>query len=143
MENGVQIKGLHPERDLYDGQALNQESVVLQVRYGEFSALLTGDIPSEVIPQVLAKVDLPISVVKVPHHDSKGSLSPGFYQKLHPRLAVISVAANNPFGHPNPSVLEALAQAQVEVLRTDQDGAVMVSTDGKDLMISRTKNSSN
>ncbi len=143
LENGVQIKVLHPERDLYDGQALNQESVVLQVRYGEFSALLTGDIPSEVIPQVLAKVDLPISVVKVPHHGSKGSLSPGFYQKLHPRLAVISVAANNPFGHPNPSVLEALAQAQVEVLRTDQDGAVMVSTDGEDLMISRTKESGN
>ena len=58
-------------------------------------------------------------------------------------LAVISVAANNPFGHPDPSVLEALAQAQVEVLRTDQDGAVMERTDGRDLMISRTKNSSN
>ncbi len=112
------------------------------MRYGDFSALLTGDIPGEVMPQVLEKVESPITVVKIPHHGSKGSLAPGIYQKLNLRLAVISVAANNPFGHPNAEVLEALAQAHVEVLRTDQDGAVMMSTDGRDLTVTRTKNNS-
>jgi competence protein ComEC len=139
LEEGMEIKVLHPERDLYDGQELNQESVVLEVRYGEFSALLTGDIPSETMSQVLEKVDLPITVIKVPHHGSSGSLPPGFYQELHPNLAVISVGANNPFGHPTPSVLEALAQANVKVLRTDQDGLVMMRTDGQDLTVSSYK----
>jgi competence protein ComEC len=114
-------------------------SVVLEVRYGEFSALLTGDIPSETMSHVLEKVDLPITVIKVPHHGSSGSLPPGFYQELHPNLAVISVGANNPFGHPTPSVLEALAQANVKVLRTDQDGLVMMRTDGQDLTVSSYK----
>lgn len=139
LEDGVEIKVLHPERELYDGKDYNQESIVLQVRYGEFSALLTGDIPSAIMPQVLEEVDSSILLVKVPHHGSKGSLLSGFYQKLHPCYGVISVAENNSFGHPNAEVLETLAQAKVEVLRTDQDGLVMVRTDGKDLRISRTK----
>jgi len=143
LEEGVEINVLNPERALYDGKDYNQESIVLQVSYGEFSALLTGDVPSEKMSQLLEKVELPVNIVKVPHHGSKGSLLPVFYQKLHPRWAVISVAENNPFGHPNLEVLETLAKAKVEVLRTDQDGAVMVRSNGKELMISRTKNGSN
>ena len=143
LEDGLEIKVLNPAGELYEGQEFNQESIVLQVKYEAFSVLLTGDIPSEIMPRVLEKVDLPITVVKVPHHGSKGCLLPGFYQKLRPRWAAISVGANNPFGHPNPEVLEALTQAKVDVLRTDQDGAIMMRTDGKDLMITRSKNNSN
>lgn len=139
LEEGVEINVLNPGGALYNGKDYNEESVVLQVRFGEFSALLTGDIPSEKMSELIDEMELPIYLVKVPHHGSKGSLLPGFYPKLHPRYAVISVAENNAFGHPNLEVLEALAQAKVEVLRTDQDGLVMVRTDGKEIMISRTK----
>ncbi len=143
LEEGIEIKVLNPERLQYEGKDFNQESIVLQVSYGEFSALLTGDVPSEEMGQVLEKVDSTIDVVKVPHHGSKGSLPPGCYQELHPRWAVIQVGENNSFGHPNPEVLDALNQADVDILRTDQDGAVMVRTDGREILITRTKTSSN
>ncbi len=91
------------------------------------------------MPAVLKETDNPITLVKVPHHGSKGSLLPAFYQDLQPRYAVISVADNNPFGHPDPAVLEMLDQAGIKVLRTDQDGAVIVSSDGRELTVTCTK----
>jgi competence protein ComEC len=140
LEEGLQIKVLHPEGESYPGDDFNQQSVVLQITYGDFSALLSGDITTEVMATVLKKADNPITLVKVPHHGSKGSLLPAFYNDLQPRYAVISVADNNPFGHPHPSVLEMLAQAGIKVLRTDQDGAVIVRSDGRKMSITGTKN---
>jgi DNA internalization-related competence protein ComEC/Rec2 len=142
LEAGVDIEVLNPENTPYEGKDLNPESVVLQVRYGDFSALLTGDIPKEKMDEVLKKIQLPVDVFHVPHHGSKGSLLPGFYQKLHSRWALISVGANNNFGHPNQEVLDALAENGIGVLRTDQDGAIMVRTDGREITINRTKEDS-
>ncbi|MDD3363554.1 MAG: hypothetical protein PHZ03_01085 [Syntrophomonas sp.] len=62
---------------------------------------------------------------------------------MEPRYAIISVADNNPFGNPHPEVLEMLAQAGIKVLRTDQDGAVIVRSDGRYLTISGTKTKGN
>ncbi|PKM75998.1 MAG: DNA internalization-related competence protein ComEC/Rec2 [Firmicutes bacterium HGW-Firmicutes-15] len=139
LEEGLEIKVLHPEGESYSGNDFNQQSVVLQIKYGDFSALLSGDMPTEVMSTVIKEADNPITLVKVPHHGSKGSLLPAFYQDLQPRYAVISVADNNPFGHPHPAVLEMLAQEGIQVLRTDQDGAVIVRSDGRELTVSCTK----
>jgi len=139
LEEDIEIKVLHPDCKSYSGNQFNQESVVLQVEYGDFSAILSGDIPAEVMPEVLNEAEIPTILVKVPHHGSKGSLCPGFYQKLRPRYAVISVAENNPFGHPHQSVLDVLAREGIKVLRTDQDGAVVVRSDGAEFTISGTK----
>lgn len=139
LEEGLEIKVLNPPDKIYEGQDFNRESIVLQVKYRDFSALLTGDLPAETMPQLLEEVDLPIFLVKVPHHGSKGSLWPDFYRKLKPHYAVISVGENNPFGHPNAGVLETLAREEIKVLRTDRDGAIVVRSDGRNLTISRTK----
>lgn len=139
LEDGLEIKVLSPEAESYAGKDLNQQSVVMQINYGELSALLSGDIPKEGLPEILKKADSSVTLVKVPHHGSQGSLLPTFYRELQPRYAVISLAADNPFGHPHPAVLEVLAQAGVKVLRTDQDGAVIVKTDGRELTVSCTK----
>jgi len=139
LEEGLKIKVLHPDSKSYSGNLFNQESVVLQVKYGDFSAILSGDIPAEFMPEVLNEAEIPTILVKVPHHGSKGSLFPGFYERLRPRYAVISVADNNPFGHPHQSVLDILAQEGIKVLRTDQDGAVVVRSDGAEFTISGTK----
>lgn len=66
------------------------------------------------------------------------SLLPSFYEQLKPRYAVISVGENNPFGHPYPAVMEMLAQQGIKIFRTDQDGAIMVHSNGKDLTITPT-----
>ncbi|MDD4170984.1 MAG: DNA internalization-related competence protein ComEC/Rec2 [Syntrophomonas sp.] len=138
LEDGLIIKVLHPQWEAYNGDNFNQESVVLQVSYQRFSALLTGDITAPIMPLILEKVKPPFVIVKVPHHGSKGSLYPDFYKSLQPRYAVISVAADNPFGHPHGSVLETLTEEGVKVMRTDRDGAVIVRSNGENFRISTT-----
>ncbi|MFQ5768063.1 MAG: ComEC/Rec2 family competence protein [Acidobacteriota bacterium] len=66
-------------------------------------------------------------VLKVAHHGSRNSTSPKFLIRVAPRLAVISVGARNPWGHPDPEVLARLRIAGIPALRTDRNGAVTVS----------------
>jgi ComEC/Rec2-related protein len=56
--------------------------------------------------------------------------TPEFLAAVRPRLAIISVGEDNPYGHPNAELLERLASAGVRVLRTDRDGAVHILMDG-------------
>ncbi|MDD4801945.1 MAG: DNA internalization-related competence protein ComEC/Rec2 [Syntrophomonas sp.] len=139
LEENLEIKVIYPSGENYSGDNFNRKSLVLQIKFRDFSAILCGDIPQEVLTQVLEATDSPVTLVKVPHHGSKGSLLPSFYNDLQPRYAVISVGANNPFGHPHPDVLEILAKTGAKVLRTDQDGAVIVRTNGRKLMINCAK----
>ena len=74
-------------------------------------------------------------MLKVGHHGSKNSTLPGFLAAVHPRVAVISAGEDNPYGHPNPELLERLAAAGVRILRTDRDGAVHILTDGNQLEV--------
>jgi competence protein ComEC len=69
-------------------------------------------------------------VLKVGHHGSRTSSTPPFLDAVHPRLALVSVGAGNSYGHPDASVLRALAAAGAAVLRTDLVGSVVVRTDG-------------
>ncbi|HRW13091.1 MAG TPA: DNA internalization-related competence protein ComEC/Rec2 [Syntrophomonas sp.] len=138
IEEGLRIKALHP------GQALsadyNEQSLVMQISYGDFSILLTGDIGKEVMQSLLDKsLITDTTIVKVPHHGSKGSLLPAFYQRLNARYAIISVGPDNQFGHPHPSVLASLEKANLKILRTDQQGAIIIFTDGRRLQIRPTK----
>jgi competence protein ComEC len=73
--------------------------------------------------------------LKVAHHGSKSSTSPEFLDRAQPIWAVISVAEHSPFGHPHPEVLQRLVQRGIPVFRTDRDGAVTVTTDGKRLEV--------
>ena len=74
-------------------------------------------------------------MLKVAHHGSTTSTSAPFLAAVHPRLALVSVGAGNSYGHPGPEVMRRLAEAGVEVLRTDRLGTVIVSTDGVALSV--------
>jgi competence protein ComEC len=89
--------------------------------------LLTGDITSSA-EAGLAPAG--IDVFKVPHHGSRSSSSPTLVAAARPRLAVVSVGARNPFGHPHAEVVERYARSGALLLRTDRDGSVHVATDG-------------
>lgn len=135
FEDELDIEVLHPQPDSY-GADNNQESVVLYINFRRFSALLTGDVSAAVLSDLVKAVPHAPTVIKIPHHGSQGSLSPEFYRQIHPQYAVISVGAGNPFGHPHPSVLETLNEEGIQFLRTDEDGAVTVRSDGLDFTIS-------
>ncbi len=135
LEKGLRIQVLHPgEQNFMKNN--NNHSVVLRISYGDFSALLTGDIEAEAMRSLLENRQITAAtLVKVPHHGSKGSLLTEFYQQVQPRYAIISVGSNNLFGHPHPSVLAMLKQQNIKILRTDQAGAIIVRSDGKKMII--------
>jgi competence protein ComEC len=105
----------------------NESSLVLEIRFGFFTALLAGDAPvsSELLllPRLLSSR---IQVLKVGHHGSHTSTSREMMERIRPETALISVGARNRFGHPHPDVLDRLEEAGVQVLRTDRDGTVVV-----------------
>jgi len=130
-EEGLDIRILHPEPGIYKGEDLNGQSVVLELRFQEFSALLCGDVPSLAFSQFTDEAQSPVTLVKIPHHGSKNSWSKEFYERIKPSLAVISAGEDNPFGHPAALVIEGLEQEGIKIMRTDHDGAVIVKSDGR------------
>ncbi len=115
---------------------INDLSLVFRIRYGRISFLVTGDISAE-IENILVRSgrDLKSDVLFVPHHGSAYSSSGDFIKKVACRYAVVSAGKNNTFHHPHPSTIERYTAAHVNVLRTDQDGAVSMITDGTKLSV--------
>jgi len=128
----MKIRVLNPPAKANSLDNANEQSIVLDVRYEGFSTLLTGDIGLEPMQELVERKQIaPVTVLKIPHHGSKMSLLPVFYEKAKPEWAVISVGANNIFGHPHPLILEAFEDKHIKVIRTDIDGAVTFSSDGR------------
>jgi competence protein ComEC len=111
----------------------NDDSLVLALEYGAVRVLLTGDIERSAEDSLDPGSAI---VLKVPHHGSRSSSSPAFVAAASPRLAIVSAGRRNPFGHPHPEVVERYRRYGALVLRTDQDGAVTVSTDGSRVWLS-------
>jgi competence protein ComEC len=100
----------------------NAQSLVLLARWRDISVLLSGDAEAEAAP-----IDPgPVDVLKVAHHGSEDAGLGPLLDRAAPRLAVISVGAGNPFGHPAPITLATLADRGIPVLRTDRDGTVVL-----------------
>lgn len=119
----------------------NEDSMVVFLQYGDFSALFTADIGEKTELALLAKGVLrKTSVLKVPHHGSKYSSSISFLEKLRPEVAVISVGGKNSYGHPNGDTLMRLDRVRAKVFRTDTMGSVEIKSDGKGLEVFKTNN---
>lgn len=140
IDSDVQIKVLYPMLENRTDDNFNNLSAVLKMNYKQFSVLMPGDIEQDGIKKLIADKELTaVTIVKVPHHGSRYSLVPEFYQQMKPRFAVISVGNNN-FGHPAPEVIEYLKNQGAVVYRTDQDGAVTFISDGIKLQVKNYKN---
>ena len=113
---------------------LNNNSVVLRLVHGSVSFLLTGDIEAPAESALLqSPSELQSTVLKAGHHGSDGSTTPPFLEAVRPRLTLISAGKENNFGHPSPTT--RLRLAGIPVLRTDQNGNVRLSTDGRALWV--------
>lgn len=114
----------------FHSEDINNESVVLQVDYDNFEALLLGDAEQEVQANFLSSINK-VQVLKVGHHGSwNGSYEP-LLRAAVPELAVISVGAGNRYGHPHQSALNLLKKLGIPILRTDLNGTVTVKTNGQ------------
>lgn len=128
---------LHPADDLaYHAPDDNERSVVILLEYGAFRMLFAGDIGAQAESELLrARQDLSATALKVSHHGSASGSTAGFLARVAPQVALISVGAENRFGHPSPEVLQRLEGSQARVLRTDERGTIELVTDGRQLWI--------
>jgi competence protein ComEC len=133
-------RGTVPEAPAATGAGVNDVSIVLDVRFGNRRVLLMGDAEQEVDESLLAAGAISaagprVDVLKVAHHGSGTASTAALLAAMRPSVAVISVGADNDYGHPARSTLERLTSAGARVFRTDQAGTVDVSTDGTDLLV--------
>ncbi|PXY20413.1 competence protein ComEC [Prauserella coralliicola] len=115
-----------------DGTGINNSSVVLRANTAAGRALLTGDVELAAQGDLLsAGADLRAEILKVPHHGSRFTL-PQFMGEVAPRVALVSVGADNRYGHPNRTTLSVLTRGGALVARTDTGGdtAVVPGDDG-------------
>ena len=135
---GVKIFVLSPPPRLFKGTGsdINNNSLVLKMTYGKVSLLFTGDIEKEAEEGLLRYGHyLKSTLIKVPHHGGRTSSTPGFLDLVNPRLAVISVGRRNPFHHPAPETLRRYKERGVKIYRTDRQGAIIFTSNGRSFRV--------
>ena len=111
----------------HSGTSLNNQSIVSRLQCGTRSILLAADVEVDGIRHLNRESRRPVTLLKVPHHGARSSLDHDWIGQIRPQYAVISVGRANPYGHPVPAVLQAYADQNVVISRTDLDGAVWVT----------------
>ena len=131
-EDDVQMRVLHPpEPDWERRRVRNDDSVVIEVVYGDVALLLTGDISAEIERSIIPLLTpARTRILKVAHHGSRTASSAALLDAWRPQIAVISCGRGNRFGHPAPEVLRRLEALGATVFRTDRDGQITLETDG-------------
>lgn len=131
----VTILGVNGDSDT------NNTSIVLRIDYGETSFLFTGDAEREAEQAILDNgAGLSATVLKVGHHGSDTSTTYPFLREIMPQYAVISVGEDNNYGHPTEDALSRLRDADITVFRTDLQGDVFCTSDGKEVTFSVARN---
>jgi competence protein ComEC len=108
----------------------NDESLVLEIRYRNTSALLMGD-AERTAEKEIARAARPVDLLKVAHHGSATSTTPELLASTRPQFAAISAGHRNVYGHPKPEIIRRLTAAGVRTLRTDLQGALTFYLDGE------------
>ena len=134
---GAKVRVLHPPvPDWERPRVRNDDSVVLEVVHGDVAILLTGDISDE-IEQAIVPMLTPAKarILKVAHHGSRSSTSRELLEAWRPTIALVSAGRGNTFGHPAPQVLDRLASVGARIYRTDRDGQITLTTDGRSVQV--------
>ena len=133
----LRLRVLWPPPELLAGAGAGEDSnglaLVIEARWRDFTMLLTADAEAESVPLDPGPVD----VLKVAHHGSDDAGLGALLDRIRPRLAVISVGEDNPYGHPTRGTLSTLAEHQVPTLRTDEDGDVLIAVGNGSFTVDR------
>jgi len=131
----VNIKVLHPDNTDYD---LNNASIVLLMKYGKAKFLFMGDAEEEVEEELIDdSYNIRAHFLKVGHHGSGTSTTFGFIDEVNPQVAVIMCGEDNDYGHPHQSTIKLLKENEIETYRTDQNGTVVIKTDGESYSVDK------
>jgi competence protein ComEC len=133
-DDGVTFRFYGPTLPYITGSRsdINSNSLVFRLEYGSFRMLFMGDAGTETESRLLSRGDdLAAAVLKVGHHGSAYGTTITFVRAVRPRDAIISVGRDNLFGHPARGTVETLEHSGARVWRTDNNGAIVVRTDGQ------------
>jgi len=128
----LEVRAHHPPAPEWERQRVrNDDSVVLELRYGSVSVWLTGDVTRAVEAELMAAADpARLNVLKAAHHGSLTSSGAEWLRRLSPVAVLVSAGRGNLFGHPAPAVLRRYDAVGAEVFRTDRDGQIELVTNG-------------
>lgn len=135
--DGIRLTVLAPDSsDIADAADANAASVVVMAEYRGVRVLLTGDAERDVEARLVRRLGdtLRADVLKVGHHGSATSSTPPLLDAVGARVALVSVGEGNRYRHPSPDVLAALQARGAHVLRTDDDGTIVVTIDGSETL---------
>jgi competence protein ComEC len=135
LAKDVKLQIFNPLNPLLSGtnSDLNSNSVAFRLKYRDFTMFFTGDMEVEGEERVLSSFPqgmLRSQILKVGHHGSRTATSLPFLEAVSSRHAIISCGRHNRFKHPHKSTLRRLKEKGIKLYRTDQDGAVVIETDG-------------
>lgn len=115
--------------NIYGGDDENEKSLVLSLDFMGKNFLFMGDADTKIENKIIKdNPSLRTNVLKIGHHGSKTSSSYSFLKTVNPDVCVISVGANNKYGHPNEEVLDRLEKLKISYRRTDQEGTITYRT---------------
>lgn len=137
FSNNLEIFLLNPlyDSDFYEESDFNNASIVVKLFYKNADFLFTGDIEGAAEKKLLAWDNiLQSDILKVGHHGSSTSTNLEFLDKVNPNIAVITVGKNR-FGHPSQKIIERLEDKNIQIYRTDEDGTVIIRTNGQEYWI--------
>jgi competence protein ComEC len=135
--DGVHLTVLSPDSsEIAAAGDANAASVVVMAEYRGVRILLTGDAERDVESRLVRRLgtDLRADVLKVGHHGSRTSSTSPLLDAVGATIALVSVGAGNRYRHPDPEVLSALQARGAHVLRTDDDGTIVVTIDGSETL---------
>jgi competence protein ComEC len=141
LNNGALLEVLNPGLSAPARTTEEEENngMVLKLSRGRTSFLFTADIGPEAEADLISRrADLDCTVLKISHHGSASSSTAAFLAVAKPQAAVISVGADNHYGHPSPQVisrLQALPMPSSSIFRTDLSGSIDFTTDGRRLWV--------
>jgi competence protein ComEC len=123
---------LAPNSSSYED--INNTSIVIKLTFGNNSFIFGGDAEAVSENEILAKnLNINADLIKIAHHGSSSSTTESFLNKVNPKYAIISVGAGNSYGHPNKSTMEKLEAKGIKIYRTDENGTIVVTSDGKSI----------
>ena len=126
----LKLKCLHPSED-FEWNDVNEYSIVLDLRYGNFSALLTGDVTGNGEDEVEKCINSEYTILEVAHHGSRFSTEESFLKRVRPKYSLISCGVNNSYGHPHKETIDRLEKYGTKINVTAGGGAIDVKTDGR------------
>lgn len=143
ISGGATLNVFGPDTPFISGTEsdLNNNSIFMKLTFGDFSMLLPGDAELEAEQRVLGRFggELKSTVLKSGHHGSRTSSSLSFLKAVNPEVVIISAGVSNEYHHPHPSTMQKYNEFRLQVYRTDRDGTVIVTSDGKNYTITKEK----